>query len=45
MTVNVQASFGRYVVLPDRGPYQLDFRVQPVGQKAVTARFKLERPT
>jgi hypothetical protein len=44
MTVNGQASFGRYVALPDRGPYRLEFRVRPAGQKTVTARFELERP-
>jgi hypothetical protein len=44
MTVNGKASFGRYVVLPDRGPYQLEFRVRPAGRKTVTARFQLDRP-
>lgn len=45
MTVNGQASYGHYVVLPDRGPYQLEFRVRAAGQhQPLTARFKLERP-
>lgn len=46
MTVNGQASFGHYVLLPDRGPYQVEFRVRAAGRhQPLTARFKLNRPT
>lgn len=45
MTVNGQASYGRYVVLPERGPYQLEFQVRPSGEhQPIRARFKLDRP-
>jgi hypothetical protein len=45
MSVNGQASYGRYVVLPDPGPYRLEFRVTPTGKhQPVKARFTLQRP-
>lgn len=45
MSVNGQASYGRYVVLPEPGPYRLEFRVTPSGtRQPVKARFTLERP-
>jgi hypothetical protein len=46
MTVNGQVSFGRYVQLPARGPYDLEFQVRRSGQhQPIRARFKLERPS
>lgn len=45
MSVNGQASYGHYVVLPKPGPYRLEFRVTPSGKhQPVKARFTLERP-
>ena len=45
MTVNGQASYGHYVVLPEPGRYQLEFRVTPRGKhQPVKARFTLDRP-
>lgn len=45
MVVNSQATYGRYVVFPERGPYQLEFRVRPAGGRpAIKARFTLQRP-
>ncbi|MDZ4318849.1 MAG: hypothetical protein U1A07_08420 [Phenylobacterium sp.] len=45
MSVNGQASYGHYVVLPEPGPYRLEFRVTPSGKhQPVKARFTLERP-
>jgi hypothetical protein len=46
MTVNGALSYGGYVVLPDPGRYQLEFRVRPPGHHQPTrARFVLQRPT
>lgn len=45
MPVNGQPSYARYVVLPEPGAYQLEFRVTPAGKRQpVKARFTLQRP-
>lgn len=45
MSVNGQASYGHYVVLPEPGPYRLEFRVTPSGNhQPVEARFTLKQP-
>lgn len=45
MSVNGRPSYARYVVLPDPGPYRLEFRVTRAGKRQpVKARFALQRP-
>ncbi|MFC3068458.1 hypothetical protein [Phenylobacterium soli] len=45
MMVNGQASYGHYVVLPEPGSYEFEFRVTPSGKhQPVKARFILDRP-
>lgn len=46
MTVNGQATWGHYLVLPEPGRYQLEFRIpQAGGHPTVKARFVVQRPT
>ena len=45
MSVNGQASYGYYVVLPEPGRYQIEFDVTPVGKpQPIKARFAVDRP-